>query len=190
MTMRTRLSMVLVVTVVVAACGGASIDAGNTTTTEADRTISTADSTLDTSTAEELAPVGQITTTAPTAPTTTTEAPDDSQPEDAAEDPEEDMTEASPSMDPMVALAVDDLSTLEVVAASRITVVLHERVTWRDGSLGCPVEGRSYTQALVEGYRIVLSIDGSTYHYHGSDGNPPFACENPQDPVEGGSGNS
>ena len=31
-----------------------------------------------------------------------------------------------------------------------------ERVTWPDGSLGCPAPGRMYTQALVPGYRVRL----------------------------------
>jgi hypothetical protein len=31
-----------------------------------------------------------------------------------------------------------------------------ERVTWSDGSLGCPAPDRMYTQSLVPGYRVRL----------------------------------
>ncbi len=58
-----------------------------------------------------------------------------------------------------------------------ITTVCQEEVTWRDGSLGCPQPGMRYTQALVNGYRIVLEHDGTTYRYHGGGRRPPFLCE-------------
>ncbi len=38
-------------------------------------------------------------------------------------------------------------------------------VTWSDGSLGCPQPGQAYTQALVDGYWVVLSHDSDTYDY-------------------------
>ena len=54
-----------------------------------------------------------------------------------------------------------------------------EEVTWKDGSLGCAERGSMYTQALVDGQRIVLEADGSRYEYHsGADGSP-FLCEEP-----------
>lgn len=63
-----------------------------------------------------------------------------------------------------------------------------ERVTWRDGSLGCPDPDRSYTQALVDGYRIELRVDGTSYWYHGADGGDPFYCADPADPAPAGAG--
>ncbi len=39
------------------------------------------------------------------------------------------------------------------------------QVTWSDGSLGCPQPGQAYTQALVDGYWVVLSHDSDTYDY-------------------------
>lgn len=55
-------------------------------------------------------------------------------------------------------------------------------VTWSDGSLGCPEPGRAYTQALVDGYWVVLTNEGSTFDYRAgqeadfsrcTDGSPP-----------------
>ncbi len=82
-------------------------------------------------------------------------------------------------------LAVADAAATFGVAAADIEVVLAERVTWSDGSLGCPKPGEMYTQALVDGYRIVLSVDGQEVHYHGAEGDEPFRCERPIDPVDG-----
>ena len=54
-----------------------------------------------------------------------------------------------------------------------------ERVTWPDGSAGCPRPGVSYTQALVDGYRVVLTNGGREYHFHGLIGRDPFYCARP-----------
>ncbi|MEN8239843.1 MAG: hypothetical protein ABFR53_11670, partial [Actinomycetota bacterium] len=59
-----------------------------------------------------------------------------------------------------------------------IVVLVAEDVTWRDGALGCPQPGMSYTQALVDGYRIELSHGDTIYTYHGAVGRDPFLCDN------------
>jgi len=53
-----------------------------------------------------------------------------------------------------------------------IVIARAERVTWSDASLGCPEPGRMYTQALVEGYRVVAKSPAGelTYHTDGSAG--------------------
>ena len=35
-----------------------------------------------------------------------------------------------------------------------------EEVTWSDGSRGCAEPGMMYTQALIDGSRITLRVDG------------------------------
>lgn len=47
------------------------------------------------------------------------------------------------------------------------TVALHAswRVTWTDGSLGCPQPGMHYTQALVPGWRILVNTDAGVLDY-------------------------
>lgn len=79
-----------------------------------------------------------------------------------------------------------DLANGLDVPEEALTIVLAERVTWRDGSLGCPEEGTSYTQALVDGYRIEIEHDGQPYHYHGEEGKPPFYCADPPEDQTGG----
>ena len=51
------------------------------------------------------------------------------------------------------------------VAAADFQVERALQVTWNDGSLGCPQEGQSYTQALVDGFWVVLTHDGDVFDY-------------------------
>jgi hypothetical protein len=65
-----------------------------------------------------------------------------------------------------------------------LTVVSATAQTWTDGSLGCPAPGQMYTQALVEGYHIVLEVDDVEYDYRtGSTGDTVRLCV---EPVQGG----
>ncbi|MDT0166757.1 hypothetical protein Q9R32_14475 [Actinotalea sp. AC32] len=83
------------------------------------------------------------------------------------------------------AVAVADLAARLDVAPEQITVVRADAVTWRDGSMGCPRPGMSYTQALVEGTLVVLEVDGRRYEYHSGGRRAPFLCESPEAPVGG-----
>lgn len=66
---------------------------------------------------------------------------------------------------------VADLSARGVTSTP--TLVSAEAVTFSDGSLGCASPGQSYTQALVDGMRVVVTADGQTYDYRfGSDDTP------------------
>ena len=75
--------------------------------------------------------------------------------------------------------AVADLAERLGVSAEDITVASTDAVTWRDGSLGCAAPDMMYTQALVEGTRIVLEADGQRYEYHAGGNRPAFLCEKP-----------
>lgn len=79
--------------------------------------------------------------------------------------------------------AVADLAGRLDIDEGAVTVVSHEDVTWPDGSTGCPQPGMAYTQALVDGTRIILEVDGETYSYHASGMDDPFLCEDPQPPI-------
>lgn len=80
-----------------------------------------------------------------------------------------------------------DLTTTTSLAREAFTVVQAEAVVWPDGALGCPQPGDVYTQAPVEGYRIVLEANGRTYHYHAAENGYVILCENslPQPPAVG-----
>lgn len=57
------------------------------------------------------------------------------------------------------------------------TVVSAEPMTWNDGSLGCPLPGQMYTQALVEGFQVVLEVDGEEFDYRIGSGTDVRLCE-------------
>ncbi|TVP69242.1 MAG: hypothetical protein EA340_07465 [Nitriliruptor sp.] len=111
--------------------------------------------------------------------------PDTDEPDSTA--PEDDTgrdQDATASDNREVTLAIADAAERTGVAASDIEVVEFALVTWPDGAIGCPEPGVVYTQALVEGYRIVLDADGTLLTYHGATGADPFLCESPADPVQ------
>ncbi|SCY45705.1 hypothetical protein SAMN05216488_1881 [Microbacterium sp. LKL04] len=56
-------------------------------------------------------------------------------------------------------------------------LVSSERVEFSDGSLGCPAPGMAYTQAIVEGYRVVVRVDDQTFDYRFGTGDEPRLCE-------------
>jgi hypothetical protein len=106
------------------------------------------------------------------APTDEDDVTDDETPEDAPAD-----------LDEFTDLAVQDAAAEFGVTEEEIEVVRAEEVEWSDGARGCPEEGEMYTQAIVPGYLVILEIDGEEHHYHGGEGERPFRCEDPQDPV-------
>jgi hypothetical protein len=52
------------------------------------------------------------------------------------------------------------------VAENMVVLASAERLTWNDASLGCPVPGMNYTQALVPGFRIVAKTASGAFVYH------------------------
>ncbi|TBT88605.1 hypothetical protein ET989_01235 [Propioniciclava sinopodophylli] len=71
-----------------------------------------------------------------------------------------------------------------------VTVVAYESITWNDGSLGCPEPGKMYTQALVPGHRLVLSVAGNQASYHAGNAGTFSYCPNPILPASGSSPNA
>ena len=71
-----------------------------------------------------------------------------------------------PEQAPPVRAAIDDAARRTGLAAVELKVASVERVTWLDGSLGCPELDLMYTQALVLGYRIRIEAGGKTLDYH------------------------
>ena len=75
------------------------------------------------------------------------------------------MTTDAPVPDDVIAsdvvqAAIDDLVERTGADRSAIEVASVDEVEWPDGSLGCPQPGMSYTQAIVNGTKIVLRLDG------------------------------
>jgi len=80
-----------------------------------------------------------------------------------------------------------DLAGRTGASADRIGVQRAELVVFNDGSLGCPEPGQAYTQALVDGYWIVLEHAGERFDYRATrrgffklciDGKPPTRRDN------------
>ncbi len=76
----------------------------------------------------------------------------------------------------MTDLAKADLASRTGVDEAGIEVLKAEEVTWSNGALGCPKPGVSYTQALVDGYQVILFADGRAYDYHAGSDAKPFLC--------------
>lgn len=55
-------------------------------------------------------------------------------------------------------------------------LVSAESVVFNDGSLGCPTPGQSYTQAQVEGMRVIVEVDGAAYDYRFGGNDSPTLC--------------
>jgi hypothetical protein len=58
-----------------------------------------------------------------------------------------------------------EAAALAKVAREQLVIVRAEPVVWNDGSLGCPEPGMMYTQALVNGYWVVIKAAGQTYDF-------------------------
>lgn len=85
-------------------------------------------------------------------------------------------SESQMSEEVTVRMAISDLAARLHVPEDDIELSEVRAVQWPDGSLGCPEEGKLYTQALVDGTRVLLRFDQRVYDYHaGADGDP-FLC--------------
>ena len=62
------------------------------------------------------------------------------------------------------------------VAENQVVLASAERLTWNDGSLGCPAPGMGYTQALVPGFRIVAKSASGSFIYHTDTGGNLAVC--------------
>jgi hypothetical protein len=111
-----------------------------------------------------------------------TDAPDDS-PRGQSPAPPESAAAPEGIPDAVWAAILADLER-QIGRPSDPEVVSAEAMTWNDGSLGCPEAGQAYTQALVDGYQVVLEVDGERYDYRVGSGASVKLCDG--GPLEGG----
>lgn len=91
---------------------------------------------------------------------------------------------------PAVQEALADFAARLDVEQDAITVLTYAEVTWSDGSLGCPQPGMQYTQALVPGQQLILSVADSAQSdasYHAGKNGTFKYCASPQPPISGDS---
>ena len=60
---------------------------------------------------------------------------------------------------------IKEAATLAKVQREKLVILRAQPVVWNDGSLGCPEPGMMYTQALVNGYWVVIEAAGQTYDF-------------------------
>lgn len=95
--------------------------------------------------------------------------------------PGDDSVPADLESDPRVQRAIQDAKGRVGVVAADVVIAGYSPVTWNDGSLGCPQQGRSYTQALVEGELLLLRSDQRVMSYHSGNGQDFSYCADPSD---------
>ena len=58
-----------------------------------------------------------------------------------------------------------EAAALARVSHEQLVIVRAQSVIWGDGSLGCPEPGMMYTQALVNGYWVVIKAGDQMYDF-------------------------
>jgi len=173
---KTSFTLAAVATLVFSACGDDSGDS-----TQVPPTTNRATTTTEGAVETVLSPT---TSTPAVAPTTTATSPSTSPPSSTTSvepTPETETTMPDPLPDEiadssLVQSAIADLRTRLDDPTAEITIVSVEEVDWPDGSIGCPQPGMVYTQAVINGTKIVLSYDGINYDYHQGGSRDVFYC--------------
>lgn len=49
---------------------------------------------------------------------------------------------------------------------AKLKLISCQHVTWNNGSLGCPMPGKNYTQALVPGFLFLIQYDDLIIEVH------------------------
>jgi hypothetical protein len=112
------------------------------------------------------------------AATPSADVDDRSAPTDAAVEVEDDDRPVERSLRPTIDAAIRDLATRAGVDPDEVTVVLAQRVTWSDETLGCPLRGDDRLGGPRQGIRVHLEADERVYRYHtGGTRDEPFLCD-------------
>ena len=118
-------------------------------------------------------------------PAVPSETPDRSEPRPAQTPPpgleRVEITPLEPAVGEVPAEIMDaiiaDLVERSGTEAREITVTRAEAVVWNDGALGCPKPGEFYIQMMINGYWVVLEVEGIEYDYRVSDKGSFKLCE-------------
>jgi len=73
---------------------------------------------------------------------------------------------------------LSDAAERSGVPKADLVPVRAEQALWNDGSLGCPRPGESYTQALVNGYWVILRAGDQILDYRAAETGYFVFCEN------------
>lgn len=86
--------------------------------------------------------------------------------------------EVQSEIDTILAGILADAAERTGVPEGAIEVVRADAVTWSDGSMDCPEPGMLYTQALVDGFHVIVDADGEELDYRAARGGSFLLCEN------------
>lgn len=166
----------VVVGMAIVACGGDSISSSTAPSTSPSTTAS-AVTRATTAPADDVAVTpAPATSTATAPPTIAPTAPPTTLSENPVTSTPDSPVPADVIAGTLVQAAIDDLVDRTGADRDAIEVVSVEEVDWPDGSIGCPQPGMVYTQAIVNGSKIVLRYDGTDYAYHQGGSRPVFYC--------------
>ncbi len=65
------------------------------------------------------------------------------------------------------------------VDETAVVLARAEKLSWRDGSLGCPQPGQMYSQALIPGFRVVAKTSEGDLVYHTDTRGQAVVCAPP-----------
>lgn len=82
----------------------------------------------------------------------------------------------SAELEPVVEAAIADLESRPDTGTGPVRVVLARSETFPDAAVGCPEPGKTYAQALVEGYRVVLARGDRAWLYTAAEDGVPRMC--------------
>jgi hypothetical protein len=94
---------------------------------------------------------------------------------DAKETPIADPSDAASKK--LVDAARKDLAKRLSVPSAEISLVGFKKMSWSDGSLGCPQPGMMYPQMIQDGALIRLVAKARAYEYHSGAAGIPILCE-------------
>ena len=80
----------------------------------------------------------------------------------------------------LLARLLADASERTGTPVGDISAVSGSAVEWSDGSLDCPEPGMGYTQAIVDGYQVLLDAGGTELDYRVGAGDTFVLCEDGQ----------
>jgi hypothetical protein len=75
-------------------------------------------------------------------------------------------TPTASAFTPAQSAAIQAASEKYGIPADQITIISTEAVTWTNGCLGVVIPGVMCTDALVDGYRIILEANGQQFEFH------------------------
>jgi hypothetical protein len=90
---------------------------------------------------------------------------------------------------PVARAVLRDVSRTQGILPSKLTIVAYNQQTWRDGCLGLPKPDEFCTQALVPGWRVIVSNGSQNWIYHTNSNGRSLRLANSATPVNNQSKN-